>query len=500
MKEPFSYDTVREGEDTVLVIDCEAYSRVPSIEDDSLTMARTIDILTQEPSVTKIVYEQKRKYEYDYEQTEMLKELARLCLHLVKAHDLLSYEALPPEARLYIPNWYAQLKSLLGTTLKSDPIGAFVELRRLERQEALNLERSAEPEYTHVMKAYISLLKKLIELLGQLTLVKRAKASGHTPGTREIYQQFFRPLIKPDFMFTRLMASYPPEGTELDNYSLPNGSEVTIFEIPGTVQYLYHLTPPEFRLDEDEYEILDTARKILAEHKPRRQDFIDPERIRQVFSNVGRDLVEELAQNKNIRLKEAQVTLLTDILVRYTIGFGLIEVLLSDEKIQDITINSPMGEAPMFLVHQDFGDCMTNIIPTQPESESWASKLRLVSGRPLDEANPILDTELVLPGANTRVAVISSPLNPSGLAYAFRRHRDKPWTLALLIQKRMLDPLSAGIISFLIDGSRTLLIAGTRSAGKTSLLSAVMVEVMRRSRMITIEDTLELPVSQLRKL
>ncbi|MDO8481164.1 MAG: type II/IV secretion system ATPase subunit [Nanoarchaeota archaeon] len=500
MKEPFSYDTLREGEDTVLMVDCEGYSRVPSIEDDPLTMARTVDILAQEPSVTKIVYEQKRKYEYDFEQTKMLKEVSRLSLHLAKNHDLLSYQSLPPQAHQYLPNWYAQLKNLLGTMLKSDPIGAFVELRRLERQEALNLERSADPAYSHVVKAYTELLKKLMGMLEQLTIIQRAKASGHTPGTREIYQQFFRPLIKPDFMFTRLMASYPPEGTELDNYSLPNGSEVTIFEIPGTVQYLYHLTPPEFRLDEDEYEILDTARKILAEHKPKRQDFIDPERIRQVFSNVGQDLVEELAGSKGMRLKDEQVKLLTDILVRYTIGFGLIEVLLSDDKIQDITINSPMGEAPMFLVHQDFGDCMTNIIPTQPESESWASKLRLVSGRPLDEANPILDTELLLPGANTRVAVISAPLNPSGLAYAFRRHRDKPWTLALLIQKRMIDSLSAGILSFLIDGSRTMLIAGTRSAGKTSLLSAVMVEVMRRARMITIEDTLELPVAQMRKL
>jgi type IV secretory pathway ATPase VirB11/archaellum biosynthesis ATPase len=42
-----------------------------------------------------------------------------------------------------------------------------------------------------------------------------------------------------------------------------------------------------------------------------------------------------------------------------------------------------------------FGDCTTNIIPTAPEGESWASKLRMISGRPLDEANPILDTELV---------------------------------------------------------------------------------------------------------
>jgi hypothetical protein len=64
----------------------------------------------------------------------------------------------------------------------------------------------------------------------------------------------------------------------------------------------------------------------------------------------------------------------------------------------------------------------------------------------------------------------------------------------------MLDPLAAGIISFLVDGSRTMLIAGTRSAGKSSLLGAVMVEVMRRARMITIEDTLELPVPALRKL
>jgi len=301
-------------------------------------------------------------------------------------------------------------------------------------------------------------------------------------------------------MFTKLMATFPPEGEELESYTLPDGTEVTIFELPDTVQYLYHLIPPEFKLDEDQYEILDSARKVMAEHKPKKSDFVDPERIRQVFYNVGRDLIEELADYKKLKLKEKEVDLLTGILVRYTIGFGLIEVLLSDEKIQDVTINSPMGQTPMFIVHQDYGDCRCNIIPTEPESESWASKLRLVSGRPLDEANPILDTELILPGANTRVAVISSPLNPNGLAYAFRRHRDKPWTLPLFMKLKMLDPLAAGLLSFIVDGSRTLLVAGTRSAGKSSLLGAIMVEVMRRERLITIEDTLELPVPALRKL
>src|SRR3989338_4605737 len=238
----------------------------------------------------------------------------------------------------------------------------------------------------------------------------------------------------------------------------------------------------------------------MAEHKPKRSEFVDPERMRQVFYNVGRDLIEDLINYKGINMSSNGIERLTKILVRYTVGFGLIEVLLQDEKVQDITLNSPMGEIPIFIVHQDFDDCKTNIIPTRSEAESWASKLRMLSGRPLDEANPILDTELSIPGANARVAVISEPLNPTGLAYAFRRHRDKPWTLPLFISNKMLSPLAAGILSFIIDGSRTMLIAGTRSSGKTSLLGAILTEIMRKYRIISVEDTLELPTTPLRKL
>ncbi|RLJ00816.1 MAG: hypothetical protein DRP08_06240 [Candidatus Aenigmatarchaeota archaeon] len=41
--------------------------------------------------------------------------------------------------------------------------------------------------------------------------------------------------------------------------------------------------------------------------------------------------------------------------------------------------------------------------------------------------------------------------------------------------------------------------AGTRGAGKTSLLQSLMVEIMRRYRIITVEDTLELPVRHFMK-
>jgi hypothetical protein len=64
----------------------------------------------------------------------------------------------------------------------------------------------------------------------------------------------------------------------------------------------------------------------------------------------------------------------------------------------------------------------------------------------------------------------------------------------------MLNPFSAGLLSFLIDGSRTLLVAGTRSSGKTSVLGSLMLEILSKYRIIVIEDSLELPVDSMRKL
>ncbi len=495
------YEVIREGEDTIVRIDCESCSFIPSIEDSSQAMSMVMDILVEVGNATKIVLVQKCDYEYDFTQTLLLLELARIYKQIVKGKATYGFIATPGCQR-FIESRYAEIQNVLYRTLKSDPLGAYVELHRVHRRETTLLQSDAiPPEGQQCLRRYYQLLNDVLHMLESTKLLVQVKEglAGFTPGDRELYRKVFVPLIKPDFMFAKLMASVPPEGTELASYDV-FGTEVTVFSLPDTVQFLYHVVPPEFRLTEEKYEVLDAARKILAEYKPKKGEFTDPSRTREVFFSVGADLIDELSSYRGLRLREKERDELTEILVRYTVGFGLIEVLLDDERVQDITINSPMGRTPVFIVHQEFGDCMTNITPTIPESESWASKLRLVSGRPLDEANPILDTELVLPRSRARVAAITSPLNPSGLAYALRRHRDKPWTLPLFINTNMLSPLAAGTLSFLIDGARTMLVAGTRSAGKTSLLGSMMTELMRRIRIITIEDTLELPLDGLRNL
>jgi hypothetical protein len=63
-----------------------------------------------------------------------------------------------------------------------------------------------------------------------------------------------------------------------------------------------------------------------------------------------------------------------------------------------------------------------------------------------------------------------------------------------------MNPLAAGLLSFIVDGNRSVLFAGTRGAGKSSVLGASMLEIMKKHRIISVEDTLELPISQMKQL
>ncbi len=494
-----AYVVVKEGNEEVLKIDVEYVTYIPSLEADSSCMGSIIGKLVTVPSIKRIIFVGKRNYSYGYDDTQKLIEIANLYNYLVKQKRIFGVSM--DDFNIF-SSFYNDLRYILFNLLRTDPLGAYVELKRMLREEQIHKDKETNSTLLKYRDAHINLLNNLIGLLGKTRLMRIAEPylDGYELGNRDVYKKLFRSTITPNFMFTQLMAQQPLNGEELDSYGIKGETDITIFDIPGDVKYLYHLTPPEFKLNESEYELLELARTVLTKHEPKAEEFLEPDKMRQTFFNIGGDLIQELAEQKNLKLNYSDIKKLSKILLRYTVGFGLIEVLLQDKKIQDISVNGPIGQTPIYVVHQDYDDCVTNIIPSSEDAQGWASKFRMLSGRPLDEANPVLDTELSLSGARARVSIMTNPLSPWGYAYSFRRHRDQPWTLPLFINNNMVSPLGAGLISFLIDGARTMIVAGTRSSGKTSFLGSMMVEVMRRYRLITLEDTLELPTEYLRKM
>ncbi len=495
------YEIISEGKEEVLRVNYRGKNFPPSLESSKLCMSDTIDKLITVPRASRVVFVLRKNYQYSKPQINILREIANLYNYLIKQKKVLTLSGWYDVQ--YAPD-YSEKISLVHyvvlNLLKGDPIGAYVELKRLIREQKIKLKRAIEPDQLKAEEQFLDLLNYLFMLLDRTKLIKMVKEdlSGYVIGDRSLYKSVFRATITPDFMFARLMAEPPLDADEIDAYDIGD-TNVMIFKTDEDIKYRYHVIPPEFKISEDKYELLNLARDVLSEHKPSAEEFIDPDKMRYNFFNIGRDLITELVEAKGLDISYEEIEELAKILVRYTVGFGLLEILLSDKKIQDVTINGPIGDSPIFVVHSDYGECSTNILPSKEDGDSWATRFRLVSGRPLDEANPVLDTELILPEVRTRVAVITNPLNPLGLGYALRRHRDKPWTLPLFMHNKMIDSLTAGLLSFLIDGSRTMLIAGTRGSGKTSLLGSLIVEIMRKYRVITIEDTLELPTEFLRK-
>lgn len=467
-----------------------------SIEDYSACMATTIDKLMEIKKVVRIVFAGVREYEYDFSESKMLLEIA-LAIERILKNKLISLKnVVIAGCENDAQERYKFLQRLMND-IRFDPIDAYRTLEREIRKIKVKEERESGLKkqcYNHYLNH--SLLP-IAAVLDNCRLIQLAKPNLTEHKDRSLYRRIFHPTIRPNFIYTRYI-SLPPANAELiERYSIGE-TDIEIYSIPGHVRKLYHIIPPEFKLNEMEYTMLDTARRYLGRHEPRESELEDPERIRENLFRIGLDMLRDLGGEHEI--PEKRLEELANILARYTAGLGILDLILQDENIQDIEINSPIGSSPIYLFHGTYQECETNIVPSREDGESWATRFRLKSGRPLDEANPVLDTEIEVPGGRARVAAITRTLSPDGLGFAFRRHRDKPWTLPLFINNKMLDSFSAGLLWFLVDGSRTMLVAGTRSAGKTSLLSALMVQIMPKLRIVSVEDTLEIPVKQLREL
>ena len=90
----YSYEVKREGGEDVIYINYLGASYVPSLSDSSEIMGRTIDILIENPNVSRIVFVQQKNYNYDFKETSYLLEIAQLYIYLIKQERILSQEKL----------------------------------------------------------------------------------------------------------------------------------------------------------------------------------------------------------------------------------------------------------------------------------------------------------------------------------------------------------------------------------------------------------------------
>lgn len=482
--------------------DCDSDSTL-----NNETCRRNIfSILLAEPLVDRVVLS--HLYERDYEGSDLklLYAFARFqdYLNSYSSVEVAAGDCTQPMRQECVDKRKELIDSIIEIARK-DPVKAYHSLMQsVDPAELQPPDRSDNPECINCVEEFAAILDEMGDTASGLksSFMNLDLAPSLNPDTTTFdYDKHVKSHVRPAFSTSRIYTEPPENTTFLECYDVRHNDgrslEVSIYELTDRPEKLYVITPLEYNLKPPELKLIERVRKKMIRHRPADLNFADPSNSREYFRRMGKQMLVDDARVHNIALTPFQINTYSDLLAKYTTGLGILEDLLSDERVTDVYINAPADLNPVHVV-MDGDECATNIFLSQDDLDSMVSRFRAISGRPFGEATPVLEMELKDYGV--RVSVIGDPLSANGLAYAFRKHARTPWTLPRLINTGSITPLAAGLLSFMMDGQSSVLVAGDVGAGKTSLLCAMLLEIPQKYRILTIEDTREIPISDLQQL
>ncbi len=466
----------------VMKFKCSDCAGGASVEKSERCMRGVIRGIMENPDIDSVVLSGIYEREYVGPGLDALKEIARI----ISESSCWSFAELTPEGCVRCkPIWKKRMKRAFEV-VAGDPAAGLREFKEFLREMSERAKRGAKK----CRACRSSLVKKVLEPVVH-QLENSSLLRGHH-GRRD-YGKILQPKVRPRFLSSRVKLEPPPNSELVSSYEV-QGCGVRIYRLSGGLQNYYFLLPPEYHLPREHAELIQRAWRLMVERAPYLD--VNPLRARKQVAQVVKHTMANLVDEHGFRISPPELGRLAEHLARYTAGLGVIEILLADEKVQDIYVDAPVGTTPVHIYHRDYEECLTNIFLTPDEAESLISRFRAVSGRPFSEADPVLDLNL----GEVRITAVGRPLSPGGPAFALRRHKPTPWTLPQFIRVKFLSPYAAGLLSLLVDAQLSILVTGSRGSGKTSLLGALMLELLPKFRVLTLEDTLELPVEHLRRL
>lgn len=174
---------------------------------------------------------------------------------------------------------------------------------------------------------------------------------------------------------------------------------------------------------------------------------------------------------------------------RDLVGYGPIEVLIRDYKLEDISCDGV--DRAIHVWHRDYESIPTNIIfRSRDYLREFIVKLAHMSGKHISAAFPIVDA--MLPGRHRLAATYGEEVSPRGSTFTIRKFREKPMSIVEMVNSGNLDSWSAAYLWLMIENRMTAMVIGATAAGKTTLLNAIANFFKPGFKIVTIEETPEL--------
>ncbi|MBM7334529.1 ATPase, T2SS/T4P/T4SS family [Alloalcanivorax marinus] len=220
------------------------------------------------------------------------------------------------------------------------------------------------------------------------------------------------------------------------------------------------------RLDEEGIEVGRAERDVLAEF---------------VNHQVGQYITQNRVPLSTQDLKQLSRDTLFEV-----VGFGPLEPLLMDERVNDILVNGP--EHVFVEVAGILQRAHTRFINDEHVIRVIRRMLAPL-GRRLDEASPMVDARLP---DGSRVNAIIPPLALDGPSISIRKFTGNHLTARQLIEGGSMTQACLDVLIRAVESRRNIIISGGTGTGKTTMLNLISQYIPRTERILTIEDSAEL--------
>jgi len=195
-------------------------------------------------------------------------------------------------------------------------------------------------------------------------------------------------------------------------------------------------------------------------------------------------------KNSKILVTDRELAALKYRFVRDKLGLGVLQPLLDDPYIEDISCS---GLGNIFIEHKIFKSLKASItFPSHEDLDDFVIQMGERIKKPVTLRNPIVDA--TLPDGSRINIVYGRDIAKRGSNFTIRKFSDDVISVLNLIEFGSMDYLIAAYLWLAIESDLNVFVVGATASGKTTLLNALTTFMKPNAKIVTIEDTPELQV------
>jgi len=192
-----------------------------------------------------------------------------------------------------------------------------------------------------------------------------------------------------------------------------------------------------------------------------------------------------------IKLSETEKQILQYYIDRDFLGMGVIEPLMNDPEIEDVSCDGV--SIPLYVFHRNpiLGSIPTNIIFNDSEDlDSYLIRLAQLCGQAISVTDPLLGGSL--PDGSRIQGTLATDIARRGSNFTIRKFTKTPFTPTHLLKFGTIDIKTLAFLWFAVEKGCSILISGGTATGKTVLLNILSLFIKPEMKIVSIEDTAEL--------